>query len=92
MIGADLQIPRVAHEGKLEQRIEHLARQHLVGGDYLGMPGNFTTETMPGQMADTTADKLRHEQGVPPAIALQGGTDAGPGRLGDMHEQKFIFI
>jgi hypothetical protein len=48
MEGAHLEIPRVPHEGKLEQFLVEISGKHLVGGDRLGVTGEFAGEAVPG--------------------------------------------
>lgn len=92
MVGADLQIPGVADKDKLEEAVEDLARQHLVGGNDLGMAGDLAGDAMPGQPADTAADELGNEVGITPAQAVESGADTGAGGLGDMDEEKFVTV
>ena len=92
VVGADLQIPGVADKGKLEETVEDLARQHLVGGNDLGVAGNLAGDAVPGEAADAAADELGDEVGVAPAQAVEGRTDTGAGGLGDMDKEELVTV
>ncbi len=91
MIGTDLQIPGIANEGELKELLIEVERQHLQGGNSLGMAWKFGADTMPCQAADLAAEKLGKPIGIGPFVPAEGIAHARAARLGDMNEKKAVF-
>lgn len=90
VVGADLEVPGIAHEGELEQGLEQLPGQHFLGGDELSVARELGADPVAGEGAETAAQELREPVGIAPLVPPQGVTDAGATGLGDVHEQELV--
>ena len=92
MKGADLKVPGIAHKTELEDVLEMLGRQHLLGGNDLGMPRKLGTDSMTGPVTESVRNPHQVVVRVAPAQRIQGRTHTGPAGLGDVHKEKLIAI
>jgi len=90
MEGAHLEIPRVTNESKLEQLLVEISGKHLVGGDRLGVSGEFKGEAMPGQRPQPTQEKEGNPIRILPLVPPKCHPDAGSARLRDMDKEKLV--
>jgi hypothetical protein len=90
MEGAHLEIPRVTNEGKLEQLLVEIPGKHLVGGDRLGVSGEFAGEAMPGPRTQPTQEKEGNPIRILPLVTPKCRPDAGSARLRDMNKEKLV--